>query len=56
MKFSELSVNQKFTYNSVEYVRINDERINCCTTARALNLTDNSKHPIADETDVELVA
>ena len=32
MKFSELSVGDKFTFNGQEYIKIQDVKANCCRT------------------------
>ena len=56
MKFSELQVGQKFTTNGLEYTKIEPQKVSCCKTLNAINLSDNQKVMIKPDTVVELVA
>lgn len=55
MKFSEVQVGQKFTFQNQEYVKITAEKVSCCRSLNAQNLTNNNKVTIAPEAGVELV-
>lgn len=56
MKFSELAVGQKFTSNGTEYTKIEPQKVSCCKTLNAINLSDNHKVMIKPDTEVEAVA
>lgn len=45
MKFFELSVGDKFVYNSTEHVKVKEERVSCCKVGCNAKLTGdiNSK-------------
>jgi hypothetical protein len=55
MKFSEIQVGQKFTTNGIEYTKIEPQKVSCCKTLNAINLSDNNKVMIKPDTDVEVV-
>jgi hypothetical protein len=55
MKFHELQVNDKFTYDNVEYIRIPDERISCCKVLNAKVVATNEKAFIVPANDVTKV-
>lgn len=56
MKFSELSVGQKFKVNGTEYVKTEPQKVSCCRTNNALNLVDNQSVMIKPDVDVEVEA
>jgi len=56
MKFSDIQVGQKFTTNGIEYTKIEPQKVSCCKTLNAINLSDNNKVMIKPDTDVEVVA
>jgi hypothetical protein len=55
MKFSDIQVGQKFTTNGIEYTKIEPQKVSCCKTLNAINLSDNNKVMIKPDTDVEVV-
>ena len=55
MKFSEISVGQKFTSNGIEYTKIEPQKVSCCKTLNAINLSDNTKVMIKPDSEVEAV-
>lgn len=55
MKFSEVQVGQRFTTNGIEYTKIEPQKVSCCKTLNAINLSDNNKVMIKPDTDVEVV-
>ena len=56
MKFSDIQVGQKFTTNGIEYTKIEPQKVSCCKTLNAINLSDNNKVMIKPDTDVGVVA
>lgn len=56
MKFSEINVGQKFTSNGIEYTKIEPQKVSCCKTLNAINLSDNTKVMIKPDSEVEAVA
>jgi len=55
MKFSELTVGQKFKINEVEYTRIDDIKVSCCKKLNAINNSNQTKVMIKPTDEVELV-
>lgn len=55
MKFSDLSIGDKFSVAGSEFVKIEPEKISCCRTNNALKLDDSTKTMIKPNTDVEKV-
>lgn len=55
MKFSEVTVGQKFSFQNQQFVKIAAEKVSCCRSLNAQNLTNNNKVTIAPEAGVELV-
>lgn len=55
MKFSELSVDQKFKLNGAEYVKTTPVKISCCKSLNALKVDNNEKVMIRPNDEVELV-
>lgn len=55
MKFSELNVGDKFTTNGIEYTKIEAQKVSCCKTLNAINLSDNNKVMIKPDAEVEVV-
>jgi hypothetical protein len=54
-KFSELSNGQQFTFNSIDYIKIPEERISCCSVLNAVQANDRSiKIQITPITEVEI--
>lgn len=56
MKFSEVAVGQKFLSNGIEYTKIEPQKVSCCKTLNAINLSDNNKVMIKPDVEVEAVA
>lgn len=56
MKFSEVTVGQKFLSNGIEYTKIEPQKVSCCKTLNAINLSDNNKVMIKPDVEVEAVA
>jgi len=54
MKFSDIAISAKFKLNDVEYIKIDPERVSCCTILNSLNMTDNKKVMIKPDQEVEL--
>ena len=55
-RFVDLAIGTKFTFEGNEYVKIKDERINCCNVNNAALTSDaNQKRMIVPVTDVEVV-
>ena len=52
MKFHELNVGDKFMLDNIEYIRITDERINCCKVLNAMKTSSNEKVQIVPITEV----
>lgn len=55
MKFSELSVGQKFKINEVEYTRIEDIKVSCCKKLNAIDNSNQTRVMIKPTDEVELV-
>jgi hypothetical protein len=54
-KFSDLSHGQQFTYNSMEYIKIPEERISCCSVLNAVQADNRAnKIQITPITEVEV--
>lgn len=54
-KFMDLSVGTKFKTNNIEYIKIPDERISCCTVHNAAKADEqNTKVQILPLTEVEI--
>lgn len=43
MKFSELSVGDQFKYKDVLYTKVEPQKVSCCKTLNAVNLSNNQK-------------
>jgi len=56
VKFMDLKVGDKFSYDGINYEKIPDERISCCRVNNARQLNDNTKVQILplSEVDTEL--
>lgn len=55
-RFVDIPVGTKFTFESNTYVKIKDERINCCKVNNAALASDvNQKRMIVPVTDVQVV-
>lgn len=55
MKFSELAVGDQFTYNNTTYTKTQPQKVSCCKTLNAVNLSNNQKvmiKPIEEVTKV----
>ncbi len=55
MKFSELAVGDQFKYKNVTYTKVQPEKISCCKTLNAVNLSNNQKVMIKPVETVEKV-
>jgi len=54
-KFVDVQVGEKFTLNGIEYVKIPDERINCCKVNNASQTNDvGTKIQVIPITEVEV--
>lgn len=54
-KFQDIEVGTRFTFNGIEYLKINNERVNCCSTNNAVNTSDaNQKTHIPETSEVEI--
>lgn len=54
-RFVDISVGTKFMHEGSEYVKIKDERINCCKVLNASLVSDkNKKIMVVPITEVEL--
>lgn len=55
INFKDVTVESKFKMNGVEYVRIPDVRITCCTVLNAAHASDlNNKIQVLPLTEVEI--
>lgn len=55
-RFVDIAVGTKFMYENNTYVKIKDERINCCKVNNAALASDlNQKRMIIPVTDVQVV-
>jgi len=43
IEFKELKVNDKFTLNGTEYIKIQDKRISCCKVLNAVNASQSTE-------------
>lgn len=55
MKFSELSVGDQFVYKNITYTKTEPQKISCCKTLNAINLSNNQKVMIKPIENVEKV-
>lgn len=56
MKFYEVVEGQRFIVSGIEYIKIPEERVNCCKIlANAMNINDSVKIVVADYEEVEVV-
>lgn len=55
MKFSEVTVGQKFKFNNIEYTKIAEIKVSCCKRLNAVNSTDQNKIMVSPNEEVELV-
>ncbi len=54
-KFSEVTNGQRFTMNSIEYIKIPEERVSCCSALNAVQADNRSaKVQVAPITEVEI--
>jgi hypothetical protein len=56
MKFSELSVGDQFKYKDVLYTKVESQKVSCCKTLNAVNLSNNQKVMIKTNESVEKVS
>ena len=57
MQFFEVPVGQRFNFESVEYLKIPEEKVSCCKIgANALVLSEHTKVVIDAKAEVELIA
>ena len=55
-RFVDVSVGTKFIHEGSEYLKIKDERINCCKVLNAVSATDKTKKiMIVPITEVEVL-
>jgi hypothetical protein len=55
MKFSELAVGDQFTYKNTTFTKTQPQKVSCCKTLNAVNLSNNQKvmiKPIEEVTKV----
>lgn len=55
MKFSELAVGDQFKYKDVLYTKVQPQKVSCCKTLNAVNLSNNQKVMIKPVETVEKV-
>lgn len=55
MKFSELSVGDQFKYKDVLYTKVEPQKVSCCKTLNAVNLSNNQKVMVKPMETVEKV-
>jgi hypothetical protein len=55
MKFSELAVGDKFTFNGTEYVKTETVKVSCCKSVNCMKTADNSKTMVNPDSAVEQV-
>jgi hypothetical protein len=53
-QFKDLQVGNKFTKDSIEFVRIDDERVSCCKVFNSRNTSTNEKVMILPLDEVEV--
>lgn len=55
MKFSEVTVGQKFKANNITYIKTEPQKVSCCKTLNAMNPENNQKVMIKPNDEVEIV-
>lgn len=55
MKFSELATGDQFKYKNILYTKVEPQKVSCCKTLNALNLSDNKKIMVKPNDEVEKV-
>jgi hypothetical protein len=55
MKFSELAVGDQFKYKNVTYTKTQAQKVSCCKTLNAVNLSNNQKTMIKPTEEVEKI-
>jgi hypothetical protein len=55
MKFSELAVGDQFKYKNVLYTKTQPQKVSCCKTLNAVNLSNNQKVMVKPVEEVEKV-
>jgi hypothetical protein len=55
MKFSEVTVGQKFTMNNIEYTKTESVKVSCCKSVNAVKVDGGEKTMIKPNDEVELV-
>ena len=55
MKFSELTVGQKFKFNNEEYIKTEPTKVSCCKTLNSVKVQNNEKVMIRPMSDVEAI-
>lgn len=55
MKFSELAVGDQFKYKDVLYTKVQPQKVSCCKTLNAVNLSNDQKVMIKPVETVEKV-
>jgi hypothetical protein len=55
MKFSEVSVGQKFKVNEVTFAKTEQVKVSCCRSVNALKQENNEKVFFKPDQEVELV-
>jgi len=55
MKFSQLAVGEQFIYKNTTYTKTEPQKISCCKTLNAINLSNNQKVMIKPIENVEKV-
>lgn len=55
MKFSELAIGDQFKYKNILYTKVEPQKVSCCKTLNALNLSDNKKIMVKPNDEVEKV-
>ena len=56
MKFSELAEGDQFKYKDVLYTKVQPQKVSCCKTLNAVNLSNNQKVMIKPVETVEKVS
>jgi hypothetical protein len=52
-QFKDLEINEQFNHNGVAFVRVPDEKISCCKTLNAENISTKEKIMILPLEEVE---
>jgi hypothetical protein len=55
VKFSELAVGDQFKYKDVLYTKVQPQKVSCCKTLNAVNLSNDQKVMIKPVETVEKV-